>query len=107
MWTGMAAPRERNSGKVSEAAPEEVLAAVARATDALRAGKIVVISDADGEFVAAAAVETATPASLARFERSRAIEPRLVLTHERARTLRFGFTRPTSSRCRFSPRSIP
>jgi GTP cyclohydrolase II len=80
--------RERIPASAATRAPEETLAAVARAVDALRAAEIVVISDPEGESVAALAVETATAASLERFETSRAIEPRLVLTHERARTLK-------------------
>lgn len=71
-----------------EAAPEEILARVARAADALRAGEIVVIGDPAGPSRAALAVETATRQGLARFAPSRAIEPWLVLTHERARTLK-------------------
>jgi len=84
----MAVPHQRTTADASEAVPEDTLAAVARAVDALRAGEIVVISGPAGESVSVLAVETATPASLARFDRSRAIEPRLVLTHERARTLK-------------------
>lgn len=71
-----------------QAAPERVLARVARAVDALRAAEIVLIGDAAGDSLAALAIETATPTGLARFKASRAIEPRLVLTHERARTLK-------------------
>ena len=69
-------------------APEETVAAVARAVDALRAAEIVVIGDPGSESPAVLAVETATAAGLKRFESSRAIEPRLVLTHERAATLK-------------------
>jgi GTP cyclohydrolase II len=92
MWTRMAAPHE--SATVSKAAPEQTLAAVAHATDALRAGEIVVISDSAGDSVSALAAETATAANLARFGGSRAIEPRLVLTHERARTLKIQIYTP-------------
>ncbi len=74
--------------------PDETLAAVARAVDALRAGKIVVISDPGNESVAALAVETAIAASLHHFEGSRAIEPLLVLTHERAATLKIRLYTP-------------
>ena len=72
----------------AQAAPEHVLSRVARAIDALRAAETVLIRDPGGQSFAAAAVETVAPASLARFETSRAVEPRLVLTHERARTLK-------------------
>ena len=90
----MAVPRERTAAGAGDAAPEETLAAVARATDRLRAGQIVVISDPEDESVEVLAVETATPASLKRFGTSRAIEPRLVLTHERARTLKIRLYTP-------------
>jgi len=90
----MAAPEQRKSAERSKPAAEETLAAVARAADALRAGKIVVIGDAAGGSVAALAVETAAPARLARFTTSRAIEPRLLLTHERARTLKMPLYTP-------------
>src|SRR5438552_1157220 len=90
----MAAPEQRTSAGALQAAPDETLAAVARATDRLRAGQIVVISDPEDESVAVLAVETATPASLKRFGTSRAIEPRLVLTHERARTLKIRLYTP-------------
>lgn len=72
----------------AEAAPEEILARVARAVDALRAAETVVIGDPAGLSRAALAVETVTRQGLARFAPSRAIEPWLVLTHERARTLK-------------------
>ncbi|HEX3430357.1 MAG TPA: GTP cyclohydrolase II [Rhizomicrobium sp.] len=75
-------------------APEATLAAVACATDALRAGGIVVIGHPEGPSIAMLAVETALPASLERFETSRAIEPRLLLTHERARTLKIRLYTP-------------
>jgi GTP cyclohydrolase II len=85
----MAVEHERTpSGAPPELSPDATLTAVAGAVDALRAGKIVVIGDSAAEAVAAVAIETATSASLRCFERSRAIEPRLVLTHERARTLK-------------------
>jgi GTP cyclohydrolase II len=80
--------RERTPETAATRAPEETLAAVARAVDALRAAEIVVISDPGHESLAALAVETATADSMKRFEASRAIEPRLVLTLERARTLK-------------------
>lgn len=77
--------RKRTSPEGSQ---ERVLARVARAVDTLRAAEIVLIGDPVGASFAALAAETATPAGLARFRASRAIEPRLVLTHERARTLK-------------------
>lgn len=72
----------------TDAAPEPILSRVAHAVDALRASEIVVISDPGGESLAVLSVETATARALARFESSRAIEPRLVLTHKRAATLK-------------------
>ncbi|HLY07037.1 MAG TPA: GTP cyclohydrolase II [Rhizomicrobium sp.] len=72
----------------AESAPEGILASVARAVDALRAGEILVIGDPESGSLAILAVETATATSFAPFEASRAIEPSLVLTEERARTLK-------------------
>ena len=90
----MAVPRSSQSAGSSEAALEETLAAIARAVDVLRAGQILRISDVSGESIAAVAVETANSASLARFDGSRAIEPVLLLTHERARTLKIRIYTP-------------
>lgn len=84
----MPEPREPTAGGASARTPEETVATVARGVDALRAAEIVVISDPGSESLAVLAVETATPAGLKCFESSRAIEPRLVLTHERAATLK-------------------
>src|SRR5437588_6187969 len=84
----MPEPGEQTAGGASTRAPEETVAAVARAVDALRAAKIVVIRDPASESLAVLAVETATAAGLKRFESSRAIEPRLLLSHERAATLK-------------------
>lgn len=90
----MAVPRPSKSEGPSEAAPEETLAAIARAVDVLRAGQILRISDVSSESIAVLAVETANSANLARFDRSRSIEPVLLLTHERARTLKIRIYTP-------------
>jgi GTP cyclohydrolase II len=66
---------------------------IARGVDALRAGAIIHILDADASVTSALAVETAGAPALRSFDASLAA-PRLVLTHARARTLKIRLYTP-------------
>jgi GTP cyclohydrolase II len=81
----MSLSQEQAPGANLETAPEATLTAVARAVDALRAGAILRISDSSRS-IAAVAIETATTGAIRDLERG--AELYLVLTPERARTLK-------------------
>ena len=89
----MSLSQEQTARTNGQAAPEETLTAVARAVDALRAGAILWVGDHGNRAIAALAVETATPAAFANFARGTA-GVSLVLTHERARTLKIRIYTP-------------
>jgi GTP cyclohydrolase II len=82
----MSLSQEQPPGANLETAPEETLTAVARAVDTLRAGHILRIGDPASRSIATLAVETATTRALRDLDRG--AELHLVLTPERARTLK-------------------
>jgi GTP cyclohydrolase II len=89
MWNGMSRP-SRPSSRKGKARPPSPVAAVARAAEALRRGKPVVIAGRDGKKATILAVETAGDHALLKRNRS----ARLVLSHARAATLKIRLYTP-------------
>jgi GTP cyclohydrolase II len=86
-------PSTRRQKSTFRARKPGALEQVARAVDALRAGAIIHIVDADQSVTSALAVETAGEPALRRFDAA-AVALRLVLTHARARTLKMRLYTP-------------
>lgn len=85
------ARRKKSTFRVQEPG---ALEEVARAVDALRAGSLVQLVDADESVTTSLAVETASEAALRALDVAPGAVPRLVLTHARARTLKLRLYTP-------------
>jgi GTP cyclohydrolase II len=86
-------PSRINKGVPRRAKPLSAVGGVERAAHALRAGSAVAIAD-DQEIVIALAVERASEPALAAFRKAAKGNGRLVLTHNRARTLKIRLYTP-------------